>query len=51
VGRHLLGESIAALGFPLGLPLTVTRRTVSETNRMIRIDGVRVAASFRRTLR
>ena len=28
------------LGYPLGLPLTLTRGTVSGLNRTIRIDGV-----------
>lgn len=36
-----LGEAVVALGYPLGLPLTVTRGTVSGTNRAISIDGVR----------
>jgi S1-C subfamily serine protease len=35
-----LGESVAAIGFPLGLPLTVTRGTVSGNDRTISINGV-----------
>lgn len=35
-----VGESVAALGYPLGLPLTTTRGTVSGLNRTIRINGV-----------
>ncbi len=35
-----IGESVAVLGYPLGLPLTLTRGTVSGLNRTIRIDGV-----------
>jgi hypothetical protein len=35
-----LGDAIAALGFPLGLPLTVTRGSVSGLNRTIPIEGV-----------
>ncbi len=35
-----LGESVAALGFPLGLPLTVTRGSVSGLNRAIPIQNV-----------
>ena len=35
-----LGEDVAAIGFPLGLPLTVTRGSVSGLNRTIPIDGV-----------
>lgn len=36
-----LGEDVAALGFPLGLPLTVTRGSVSGSDRTIPIDGLR----------
>jgi S1-C subfamily serine protease len=36
-----LGEAVAALGFPLGLPLTVTRGSVSGLNRTIPIQGLR----------
>jgi hypothetical protein len=36
-----LGEEVAALGYPLGLPLSVTRGTVSGLNRTIAIDGVK----------
>ncbi len=35
-----LGESVAALGFPLGLPLTVTQGTVSGLQRTIPIGGI-----------
>ena len=35
-----LGEAVAAFGFPLGLPLTVTRGSVSGLDRAIPIDGV-----------
>jgi hypothetical protein len=35
-----LGESVTTLGFPLGLPLTVTQGDVSGLNRTIPIDGV-----------
>src|SRR5579875_1860905 len=34
-----LGESVAAVGFPLNLPLSVTQGTVSGLNRTIPIDG------------
>jgi S1-C subfamily serine protease len=34
-----LGEDVAALGFPLGLPLTVTRGTASGSGRSVLIDG------------
>jgi hypothetical protein len=36
-----LGEEVAVLGFPLGLPLTVTRGSVSGLNRTIPIDDVK----------
>ncbi len=35
-----LGEDVAALGFPLGLPLTVTRGSVSGLSRTIPINGI-----------
>jgi S1-C subfamily serine protease len=35
-----LGEAVAALGYPLGLPLTVTRGSVSGLNRTIPIEGL-----------
>jgi serine protease Do len=35
-----LGEEVVALGFPLDLPLTVTRGVVSGMNRTIPIEGV-----------
>jgi len=35
-----LGDSVAALGFPLGLPLSVNQGSVSGTGRTIPIDGV-----------
>jgi S1-C subfamily serine protease len=36
-----LGDDVAAMGFPLGLPLSVTKGSVSGTARTIPIDGVR----------
>jgi V8-like Glu-specific endopeptidase len=36
-----LGEEVAALGYPLGLPLSVTRGTVSGRARTIEIDRVK----------
>ena len=36
-----LGEDVAAIGFPLGLPLTVTRGSVSGLDRTIPIVGVK----------
>jgi hypothetical protein len=35
-----LGEDVAALGFPLALPLTVTRGSVSGSDRTVAIDGL-----------
>jgi S1-C subfamily serine protease len=35
-----LGEDVAAIGFPLALPLTVTRGSVSGLGRTIPIDGI-----------
>jgi hypothetical protein len=35
-----LAEDVAALGFPLGLPLTVTRGVVSGSDRTIPINGI-----------
>jgi hypothetical protein len=35
-----LGESVAALGYPLGYPLTLTRGTVSGLHRTVDIEGV-----------
>lgn len=35
-----LGEDVSALGFPLGLPLTVTRGSVSGSDRTIPINGI-----------
>jgi S1-C subfamily serine protease len=35
-----LGDDVAALGFPLGLPLTLTRGTVSGLDRTIPIENV-----------
>jgi serine protease Do len=35
-----LGEDVAALGFPFGLPLTVTRGTTSGLDRTIPINGI-----------
>ena len=40
-GAPQLGEDVSALGFPLGLPLTVTRGSVSGNGRTIPIDGLR----------
>jgi S1-C subfamily serine protease len=34
-----VGDGVAALGFPLGLPLSVTRGSVSGVERMLSIDG------------
>ena len=36
----VLGADVAALGFPLGLPLTLTRGSVSGLNRTIPINGI-----------
>src|SRR5687767_5885284 len=36
-----VGEAVAALGFPLGLPLTATRGTVSGLNRTLVVKGVK----------
>jgi S1-C subfamily serine protease len=36
-----LGEDVAAIGFPLALPLTVTRGSVSGMDRTIPIDGLK----------
>jgi S1-C subfamily serine protease len=36
-----IGDEVVALGFPLGLPLTLSRGTVSGLNRTIPIKGVR----------
>jgi S1-C subfamily serine protease len=36
-----LGEDVGAIGFPLGLPLTVTKGSVSGFDRIIPIDGVK----------
>jgi S1-C subfamily serine protease len=36
-----LGEEVAAIGFPLGLPLTVTKGSVSGLDRAIPIDGLK----------
>lgn len=35
-----IGQDVAVLGFPLGLPLSLTRGSVSGTNRTLDIDGV-----------
>ena len=40
-GKPRFGEEVGALGFPLGLPLTVTRGSVSGFERVIAIDGVK----------
>jgi hypothetical protein len=34
-----LGDAVAAIGFPLGLPLSVTQGTVSGLNRTVQIEG------------
>lgn len=36
-----LGEDVAAIGFPLALPLTVTRGSISGMDRTIPIDGIK----------
>jgi serine protease Do len=36
-----LGEDVGAIGFPLGLPLTVTQGSVSGFDRIIPIEGVK----------
>lgn len=36
-----LGSDVTAIGFPLGLPLTVTRGTISGLDRTIPIDGIK----------
>jgi serine protease Do len=36
-----LGEDVAALGFPLGLPLSVSRGLVSGSDRTVPIEGIR----------
>jgi S1-C subfamily serine protease len=36
-----LGEEVAALGYPFGLPLSVSRGTVSGLSRTIAIDGIK----------
>ena len=36
-----LGEAVVAFGYPLGLPLSVTRGIVSGSDRTIAIDGVK----------
>jgi hypothetical protein len=36
-----LGDEVAALGFPFGLPLTLTRGTISGLDRTIPIDNVK----------
>jgi hypothetical protein len=40
-GSPRLGENVGAIGFPLGLPLTVTQGSVSGFDRTIPIDGVK----------
>jgi S1-C subfamily serine protease len=35
-----LGADVAAIGFPLDLPLTVTRGTISGAGRTVKIDGI-----------
>jgi S1-C subfamily serine protease len=39
--RPRLGDSVAAIGFPLGLPLSVTRGSISGDARTIPIEGVK----------
>src|SRR4051794_23981515 len=36
-----LGDALVAFGFPLGLPLSITRGVVSGSDRTIAIDGVK----------
>jgi hypothetical protein len=38
--RPRLGQAVAALGFPFGYPLTLTRGSVSGLNRTLEIDGI-----------
>lgn len=40
-GRPQLGESVAVLGFPLGLPLSVSQGAISGTGRTEPIDRIR----------
>jgi S1-C subfamily serine protease len=40
-GAPRLGEDVGAIGFPLGLPLTVTQGSVSGFDRVIPIEGVK----------
>jgi hypothetical protein len=35
-----IGQDVAVLGYPLGLPLSVTRGAVSGTNRRLVVDGI-----------
>ncbi len=37
----VLGESVAAMGFPLGMPLSVNPGIVSGTDRTVPIDGIK----------
>jgi Trypsin-like peptidase domain len=39
--RPRLAEDVASIGFPLGLPLSVDRGTVSGSDRTVEIDGIK----------
>ncbi len=39
--RPALAEPVAAIGFPLGLPLSISRGVVSGSDRVVEINGIR----------